>query len=64
MSNIPTLTPRFCHDAASSHSMERREVVEVECLVCSLRQEVSDHCEALDCQTVFGAAYFCSVCKL
>ena len=55
---------RFCHDEAEGHTVERRTVREVECLVCHLRQEVGPHCQATDCLTVFGAAYFCSVCKL
>jgi len=55
---------RFCHDEATSHSLVRSSVVEVECLVCELRQEVSRHCKSPLCPTVFGAAYFCSVCKL
>ena len=55
---------RFCHDEAESHTVERRNVTEVECLVCHLRQDVGAQCQATDCLTVFGAAYFCSVCKL
>jgi len=55
---------RFCHDEAEGHTVERRNVTEVECLVCHLRQDVGAQCQATDCRTVFGAAYFCSVCKL
>ena len=61
---ILTVLCRFCHDEAEGHTVERRTVKEVECLVCHLRQDVGAHCQATDCQTVFGAAYFCSVCKL
>ena len=55
---------RFCHDDVENHSLDRRSVTEVECLRCHLRQEVGAKCRATDCLTVFGASYFCSVCKL
>jgi len=56
---------RFCHDeATNNHSLDRRSVTEVVCLVCSARQAVSNLCTTPDCGTVFGGKYFCEVCKL
>eukprot|EP00092_Neocalanus_flemingeri_P029884 GFUD01032449.1.p1 GENE.GFUD01032449.1~~GFUD01032449.1.p1 ORF type:complete len:336 (+),score=92.06 GFUD01032449.1:164-1171(+) len=56
---------RFCHDEDSTnHTLDRRSVKEVVCLVCSARQALSNLCSSQDCGTVFGGAYFCGVCKL
>lgn len=57
---------RFCHDedVTDDHTLDRRSVNEVVCLVCSARQAVSNLCTTPDCETVFGGEYFCGVCKL
>ena len=56
---------RFCHDeSVSGHTIDRRQVTEVECGVCGLRQGVTRECAAEGCDTVFGEAHFCAVCKL
>jgi len=57
---------RFCHDEddSTNHKLDRCSVMEVVCLVCSVRQAVSNLCTDPDCGTVFGGAYFCATCKL
>jgi len=56
---------RFCHDdSVSGHTIDRRLVTEVECGVCGLRQAVTRECVGDGCDTVFGSAHFCAVCKL
>lgn len=60
---------RMCHDEAQSsapvkesHSLDRKTVEEVVCRECNLRQPVAASCT--NCQTVFGKAYFCPICRL
>jgi len=54
---------RFCHDESEdSHTLNRQEVEQVECLVCSSRVAVSADCP--QCETTFGSAYFCGICRL
>ena len=48
----------------SGHTIDRRLVTEVECGVCGLRQAVTRECVGDGCDTVFGSAHFCAVCKL
>ena len=59
------INARFCHDdAVAGHTVDRRKVVEVVCGICDRRQGVAASCEAAECGTVFGSAYFCATCKL
>jgi len=60
---------RMCHDEAQSsapvkesHTLDRKLVEEVVCKECDLRQPVAASCT--NCQTVFGKAYFCPICRL
>ncbi|GAB6032722.1 RING finger and CHY zinc finger domain-containing protein 1 [Chamberlinius hualienensis] len=54
-------TCRFCHDEKENHQLIRTNVMEVVCLVCQLKQNVSNLCTS--CKTVFGN-YFCHICRL
>lgn len=55
-------TCRFCHDEVEfNHELDRKSVVEIQCLECDRRQPVASHC--LGCKIQF-ALYFCSICRL
>ncbi|CAD5124518.1 DgyrCDS12797 [Dimorphilus gyrociliatus] len=52
---------RLCHDENENHELNRKEVVTIKCLKCSVYQEVQSSCE--DCGTDF-ATYFCKICRM
>jgi len=52
---------RVCHDEEEEHTLDRKTVKKVVCGQCKTRSDISKDCE---CGTVFGEAYFCSVCRL
>ncbi|QDZ18488.1 putative E3 ubiquitin-protein ligase [Chloropicon primus] len=62
-------TCRLCHDEAKdtlemgkrAHTMDRKAVTEVVCLVCNARQGVSNMC--VECGAKFGE-YYCEECRL
>lgn len=52
---------RLCHDAEQDHKLDRTTVQEIVCMVCNVRQPVSNQCT--DCGITF-AKYHCSICRL
>nr|AEE62148.1 unknown [Dendroctonus ponderosae] len=54
-------TCRFCHDENENHTMNRKEVTELICTVCYIRQPVKADCE--NCGVRFGK-YVCLECNL
>ncbi|KAF7995499.1 hypothetical protein HCN44_006606 [Aphidius gifuensis] len=54
-------TCRFCHDEQETHSVNRKEVTELICVVCDTRQPVQATCQ--NCNVRFGN-YTCLECNL
>ncbi|XP_063907824.1 RING finger and CHY zinc finger domain-containing protein 1-like [Zophobas morio] len=54
-------TCRFCHDEQESHTLNRKAVKEVVCMVCGERQDVRYNCYS--CEVKFGK-YYCLECNL
>ncbi|XP_076067976.1 RING finger and CHY zinc finger domain-containing protein 1-like [Oratosquilla oratoria] len=54
---------RFCHDEGENHQLDRPNIVEIECLVCSKRQDLANKCSNPECEVIFGE-YFCEMCRL
>lgn len=52
---------RFCHDEAEGHELDRKQVSEVECSACGVRQGIHQTCTNCD---IVLAQYFCAVCRL
>ncbi|KAL6261726.1 hypothetical protein P5V15_006814 [Pogonomyrmex californicus] len=54
-------TCRFCHDEQETHTVNRKEVTELICVLCDTRQPVQATCQNCHCQ--FGK-YTCLECNL
>lgn len=54
-------TCRFCHDEQEAHTVNRKEVTELICVLCDTRQPVQATCQNCHCQ--FGK-YTCLECNL
>lgn len=54
-------TCRFCHDEQEAHTVKRKEVTELICVVCETRQPVQATCQK--CHVRFGK-YTCLECNL
>ncbi|XP_011873600.1 PREDICTED: RING finger and CHY zinc finger domain-containing protein 1 [Vollenhovia emeryi] len=54
-------TCRFCHDEQETHTVNRKEVTELICVLCDARQSVQATCQSCHCQ--FGK-YTCLECNL
>lgn len=54
-------TCRFCHDAAETHALVRKETKNMLCMLCSCPQRASDVC--VNCGES-AARYYCGICKL
>lgn len=52
---------RFCHDAAESHSLDRKKTENMLCMLCASPQPAAESCRK--CGNL-AAWYYCSVCKL
>lgn len=54
---------RFCHDEAETgHVLDRHKVEQVECISCRKLSPPIEKCDK--CDTSFGSAYFCPICRL
>jgi len=53
---------RVCHDEEEMHTLDRKCVEKVVCNKCDLTSPVCETCPG--CDTVFGTAYFCKICRL
>ncbi|KXG22488.2 hypothetical protein SORBI_3009G222200 [Sorghum bicolor] len=56
-------TCRFCHDKVSDHTMDRKSVVEMMCMLCLNVQPVGPNCQSPSCNGLSMAKYYCSICK-
>ncbi|PUZ64899.1 hypothetical protein GQ55_3G180100 [Panicum hallii var. hallii] len=56
-------TCRFCHDKVSDHTMDRKAVVEMMCMLCLNVQPVGPNCQTPSCNGLSMAKYYCSICK-
>ena len=54
-------TCRFCHDKEETHTVNRKEVTELICVLCDTRQPVQATCQNCHCR--FGK-YTCLECNL
>lgn len=54
-------TCRFCHDEQETHTVNRKEVTELICVLCDTRQPVQATCQKCHCH--FGK-YTCLECNL
>lgn len=54
-------TCRFCHDEQETHTVKRKEVTELICVLCDTRQPVQATCQKCHCR--FGK-YTCLECNL
>lgn len=54
-------TCRFCHDEQEGHTVNRKEVTELICVLCDTRQPVQATCQNCHCR--FGK-YTCLECNL
>ncbi|CAG5088531.1 Similar to RZFP34: Probable E3 ubiquitin-protein ligase RZFP34 (Oryza sativa subsp. japonica) [Cotesia congregata] len=54
-------TCRFCHDEQEAHTVNRKEVTELICVLCDTRQPVQATCQNCHCR--FGK-YTCLECNL
>ncbi|XP_058789718.1 RING finger and CHY zinc finger domain-containing protein 1 isoform X3 [Phymastichus coffea] len=54
-------TCRFCHDEQEAHTVKRKEVTELICVICETRQPVQATCQK--CHVRFGK-YTCLECNL
>ncbi len=60
---------RFCHDSEiSDHQINRYDIAEIVCNICSFRQPVSNLCMNEDCNNNINniqfAKYYCEICHL
>ena len=60
---------RFCHDSEiSDHQINRYDIAEIVCNICSFRQPVSNLCVNKDCNNNINniqfAKYYCGICHL
>lgn len=54
-------TCRHCHDQAEKHSLIRKEIRNMLCMLCSTPQPAAEYCRRCNEQT---AVYYCDICKL
>lgn len=54
---------RLCHDQATDHTLDPKDVKVIRCHNCSQIQLASNQCMNQQCKTIFGE-YYCAICKL
>lgn len=54
-------TCRHCHDQAEKHTLVRKEIKNMLCMLCSTPQPAAEYCRRCNEQT---AVYYCDICKL